>query len=150
MGIISFFIALAVVKALKIRLVNNVLAKMDIDDGIRHSLASGFGFIGFIIAAIIAITMMGGNLSNLALIASALSVGIGFGLQNIINNFVSGIIILFERPIKVGDWVIIREKKGRLNKLISARPKLKHSKIEHYYSECNSAVQLGYQPHAYQ
>lgn len=117
MGIISFFIALAVVKALKIRLVNNVLAKMDIDDGIRHSLASGFGFIGFIIAAIIAITMMGGNLSNLALIASALSVGIGFGLQNIINNFVSGIIILFERPIKVGDWVIISGEEGQVKQI---------------------------------
>lgn len=117
MGIISFFIALTVVKALRVRLVNNVLAKMDIDDGIRHSLASGFGFIGFIIAAIIAITMMGGNLSNLALIASALSVGIGFGLQNVINNFVSGIIILFERPFKVGDWVIIAGEEGQIKQI---------------------------------
>lgn len=117
MGIVTFFIALAVVKALKLRLVNNVLAKMDIDDGIRHSLASGFGFVGFIIAAIIAITMMGGNLSNLALIASALSVGIGFGLQNIINNFVSGIIILFERPFKVGDWVIIAGEEGQIKQI---------------------------------
>ncbi len=117
LGLVSFFVALAVVKALKVRLVNNVLAKMDIDDGIRHSLASGFGFIGFIIAAIIAITMMGGNLSNLALIASALSVGIGFGLQNVINNFVSGIIILFERPIKVGDWVIIDGEEGQVKQI---------------------------------
>ncbi len=117
MGFVAFFIALAVVKAMRIRLVNNVLAKMDIDDGIRHSLASGFGFVGFIIAAIIAIIVMGGNLSNLALIASALSVGIGFGLQNVINNFVSGIIILFERPIKVGDWVIVSGEEGQVKQI---------------------------------
>lgn len=117
MGFVAFFIALAVVKAMRIRLVNNVLAKMDIDDGIRHSLASGFGFVGFIIAAIIAIIVMGGNLSNLALIASALSVGIGFGLQNVINNFVSGIIILFERPIKVGDWVMVSGEEGQVKQI---------------------------------
>lgn len=117
MGLVAFFIALAVVKAMRVRLVNNVLAKMDIDDGIRHSLASGFGFVGFIIAAMIAIIVMGGNLSNLALIASALSVGIGFGLQNVINNFVSGIIILFERPIKVGDWVIVSGEEGQVKQI---------------------------------
>ena len=116
-GIVSFFVALAVVKAIRVRLVNNVLEKMDIDEGIKHSLASGFGFVGFIIAAVIGITMMGGNLSNLALIASALSVGIGFGLQNIINNFVSGIIILLERPVKVGDWVIINGEEGKIKQI---------------------------------
>lgn len=117
LGIVSFFVALAVVKAIRVRLVNNVLEKMDIDEGIKHSLASGFGFIGFIIAAVIGISMMGGNLSNLALIASALSVGIGFGLQNIINNFVSGIIILLERPVKVGDWVIINGEEGKIKQI---------------------------------
>ena len=116
-AILAFFISLAAVKALRGRLVNNVLAKMDIDDGIKHSLSSGFSFVGFILAAIIAITVMGGNLSNLALIASALSVGIGFGLQNVINNFVSGIIILFERPFKVGDWVIVNNEEGRIKQI---------------------------------
>lgn len=116
-AILAFFVSLAVVKALRNRLVNNVLAKMDIDDGIKHSLSSGFSFVGFILAAIIAITVMGGNLGNLALIASALSVGIGFGLQNVINNFVSGIIILFERPFKVGDWVIVNNEEGRIKQI---------------------------------
>ena len=116
-AILAFFVSLAVVKALRVRLVNNVLNKMDIDDGIKHSLSSGISFVGFILAAIIAITVMGGNLSNLALIASALSVGIGFGLQNVINNFVSGIIILFERPFKVGDWVIVNGEEGKIKQI---------------------------------
>ena len=116
-AILSFFVSLAVMKTLRVRLVNNVLTKMDIDDGIKHSLSSGLSFVGFILATIIAITVMGGNLSNLALIASALSVGIGFGLQNVINNFVSGIIILFERPFKVGDWVIVDGEEGRIKQI---------------------------------
>ena len=116
-AILAFLISLAAVKALRGRLVNNVLSKMDIDDGIKHSLSSGFSFVCFILAAIIAITVIGGNLSNLALIASALSVGIGFGLQNVINNFVSGIIILFERPFKVGDWVIVNNEEGRIKQI---------------------------------
>lgn len=112
LAIAVFTITIAVVRMLKRRLMSNILSKMDIDDGIKHSLASGFGFVGFILAAIFAITVLGGNLTNLALIAGALSFGIGLGLQNIVNNFVSGIILLFERPVKVGDWVIINNYEG--------------------------------------
>ena len=111
-GIIVFFAGLGIVRALRRRLMNNVLSKMDIDDGTKHSLASGFGFLGIIIAALLAVAVMGGSLTNLALIAGALSLGIGLGLQNIVNNFVSGIILLFERPIRVGDWVIVNGQEG--------------------------------------
>ena len=117
LAICTFFVTLTVMKALRSKLVTNVLNQMDIDEGIRNSLASGFGFIGFIIAAILAIIVLGGNLSNLALIAGALSVGIGLGLQNIVNNFVSGIILLFERPIKVGDWVKIDGEEGKVKQI---------------------------------
>lgn len=117
LGILVFFISVNIVKALKRRLSNNLLSKMDIDDGIKASLESGFGSVGFVISALIAIAIMGGDLSNLALIAGALSVGIGLGLQNIVNNFVSGIILLFERPIKVGDWVIINGEEGKVKQI---------------------------------
>lgn len=116
-GVGAFFAALAFFKMLRNRFFNQVLAKMNIDDGIRHSLSSGLGFVGFILAAIIGITIMGVDLTNLAIIASALSVGIGFGLQNVINNFVSGIIILFERPFKVGDWVVFNGEEGKIKQI---------------------------------
>ncbi len=117
LGFAIFFVAVNVVKALKKRLVGNVLNKMDIDEGIKASLESGFGSIGYVLSALLAIAIMGGDLGNLALIAGALSVGIGLGLQNVVNNFVSGIIILFERPIKVGDWVNINGEEGRVKQI---------------------------------
>lgn len=111
-GIAIFIISITLVRVLKGKLMTNILEKMDIEEGIRHSLASGFGFVGFVLAIIISILVMGGNLTNLALIAGALSFGIGLGLQNIVNNFVSGIILLFERPVKVGDWVVVNNYEG--------------------------------------
>lgn len=111
-GFVVFFITIAIIKALKRRLENNVLARMDIDEGIKHSLASGFGSIGYVVAGLLAIAIMGGSLTNFALIAGALSFGVGLGLQNVVSNFVSGIILLFERPIKVGDWIVVNGEEG--------------------------------------
>lgn len=116
-GIVVFFGSLALVKVVKTRLTANVFSKLDIDDGIKHSLSSGVSFVGFILSSLLAIIVMGGDLTSLAVIAGALSVGIGFGLQNITNNFVSGIIILFERPIKIGDWVIINGEEGQIKQI---------------------------------
>ena len=117
LGLLIFFVAVNIVRALKKRLASNVLCKMDIDEGIKASLESGFGSIGYVLSALLAIAIMGGDLGNLALIAGALSVGIGLGLQGVVNNFVSGIIILFERPIKVGDWVSINGEEGRVKQI---------------------------------
>lgn len=97
-----------------------VFAKANIDPGVRNSFRTLIGYVGLVIAAVSAITMMGLNLANLAIIAGALSVGIGFGLQSIVNNFVSGLILLFERPIKVGDWIVIASGEG-IVKQISVR-----------------------------
>ncbi len=116
-GLLVFLISLTLVKMMKNRLSNNLLNRINMDEGIKHSLISGFSFTGFIISAILAIVAMGVDLSNLAVIAGALSVGIGFGLQDVIKNLVSGIILLFERPFKVGDWVLIGGEEGKIKQI---------------------------------
>lgn len=116
-GLLVFAISLSIVRIFKNRLTNSLLNRINMDEGIKHSLVSGVSFTGFIISIILAISAMGVDLSNLAVIAGALSVGIGFGLQDVIKNLVSGIIILFERPFKVGDWVILAGEEGKIKQI---------------------------------
>jgi small-conductance mechanosensitive channel len=75
------------------------------DSGLSNSVSTGISYLGVGVTLICAFTAMGLGFQQIALIASALSVGIGFGLQQIVQNFVSGIILLVERPVKVGDWI---------------------------------------------
>jgi len=116
-GVAVFFVSYALVKIFRRHLMQNAFTHLEIDEGIRHSLDSFINFIGFVLSILFAIVAMGGSMTNLTVIAGALSVGIGFGLQNVINNFVSGIIILFERPFKVGDWVEIDGEEGKIKQI---------------------------------
>lgn len=75
------------------------------DKSVYYSMIKLLGYVGWIVGLWGCLSLMGLNLQNLAIIFGALSVGIGFGLQTIVNNFVSGLLILFERPISVGDWI---------------------------------------------
>jgi len=79
----------------------------DWDSGIKYTVSTSMHYVILVLTALIALNTLGISLTNLALVAGGLGVGIGFGLQNIVSNFLSGLILLFERPVKVGDMLVI-------------------------------------------
>ena len=119
-AIFTFVAILAGTRLVQTGLQRGPLAHSRMDAGVQNSLVTLIGYLGLVLAAATALSIAGVDLSNLALIAGALSVGIGFGLQSIVNNFVSGLILLFERPVKVGDWIVTNSGEG-IVKRISVR-----------------------------
>lgn len=117
LAIAAFVGILALTRLFQSAMQRGPFAHSRIDPGIQNSLTTLFGYVGLVLAAVVALGMLGFNLTSLALIAGALSVGIGFGLQSIVNNFVSGIILLFERPVKVGDWIVTTSGEGIVKKI---------------------------------
>jgi len=110
-------IGVVATRALKRWLEERFLPETNLDVGVRSSIGTGAGYAGVILATLIALSYVGLNLQNVAIVAGALSVGIGFGLQSIINNFVSGLILLVERPIKVGDRIEVGTRMGVVKRI---------------------------------
>lgn len=107
-GVFVFAISMFITKILKGKILNSRIKQ----DNIKTSLASGIQFFGFVVSVLISLPAMGFSLTSFTLIASALSFGAGLGAQNIVNNFISGLIILFGRSIKTGDWIVINGQEG--------------------------------------
>jgi potassium efflux system protein len=112
-----FFLVLAAAQALRRWLDTRLLPLTRLDLGFRNSIGATLGYAGFIVAAMMALSNLGIGVEKLAIVAGALSVGIGFGLQSIVNNFVSGLILLWERAIRVGDWVVLGEEQGYIRRI---------------------------------
>jgi potassium-dependent mechanosensitive channel len=94
-----------------------ILSQTRFDKGVQDSVRKGASYAGYILAVAFALGAAGLDFSNIAIVAGALSVGIGFGLQSIINNFVSGLILLAERPVRVGDWVVLNSGEGIIRRI---------------------------------
>lgn len=115
LGVLFFIILSLTTRWLRVYIIKN--SDWRLEHSSKESLASIVGYIGFAFAFLLSALIIGVNFSGLALIAGALSVGIGFGLQNIVNNFVSGVILLIERPIKLGDRIVVGETEGYVKKI---------------------------------
>jgi small-conductance mechanosensitive channel len=104
-------------RLLKHWLETRYLPTTNLDNGMQVSAATLFGYAGGVIAVALALSALGIGLERIAWVASALSVGIGFGLQAVVQNFVSGLILLAERPVKVGDWVSLGGVEGDIRRI---------------------------------
>jgi potassium-dependent mechanosensitive channel len=116
-AIALFVIGLGATRAVRRWVESRYLPKTQLDVGVRTSLSAAVTYLGALIAILVAFAYLGLSVSQIALFASALSVGIGFGLQSIISNFVSGLILLAERPVRVGDWIAIGDLEGDVQKI---------------------------------
>ncbi|RWN52271.1 mechanosensitive ion channel family protein [Mesorhizobium sp.] len=116
-GIVVFIIGYFLTRWFQGWLDGSVMARGKVDTGVRNSIRLAVGYAGVALAALVGVSAAGIDLSNLALVAGALSLGIGFGLQNVVSNFVSGLILLAERPFKVGDWIVAGEISGTVKKI---------------------------------
>ncbi|MFF5866459.1 DUF3772 domain-containing protein [Pseudomonas sp. NPDC012596] len=105
------------IRVLKRWLSERLLPETDMDAGMRASLVTLVGYLGFLFLAMLVMSTLRINLTSLTWVVSALSVGIGFGLQQIVQNFISGLILLTERPVKVGDWVSLAGVEGDIRRI---------------------------------
>jgi potassium-dependent mechanosensitive channel len=115
--IVLLVIGFTITRAIRRWLEKSYLPHTKLDVGLRNSIATSIGYLGIIITSMMAASTLGLSLDKLTIVAGALSVGIGFGLQSIVNNFVSGLILLWERPIRVGDWIVVGDEQGIVKRI---------------------------------
>jgi len=117
MAIIAFAVCMLLARLVRSIVRDRVLPTVDAPLPLRQSIDAGLNYVGVIVAILIGIGALGVDFTNLAIVLGALSVGIGLGLQNIANNVISGVILLVERPIKAGDWIIVNGHEGFVRRI---------------------------------
>ncbi|WP_284424771.1 DUF3772 domain-containing protein [Acidovorax sp. SUPP1855] len=105
------------IRVLKRWLSDRYFPNTSLEPGMRSSIVSLLGYVGGVLVVAAALAALGISVERIAWVASALSVGIGFGLQAIVQNFISGLILLAERPVKVGDWVVLGDTEGDVRRV---------------------------------
>ncbi|WP_157900198.1 DUF3772 domain-containing protein [Rhodoferax koreense] len=116
-ALLVLVLGLTAVRLLKGWLTAKLLPTTSLDAGMQTSAVTLFNYAGVVLAVALAMSAVGIGLERIAWVASALSVGIGFGLQAVVQNFVSGLILLAERPVKVGDWVALGGVEGDIRRI---------------------------------
>jgi len=119
-ALLTVVLGLLIVSGMKRWVRERVMPNTQLDLGMQNSISTGVGYVGGLIVIMIAIMVLGIDFSSIALVAGALSVGIGFGLRTVVENFVAGLLLLIERPIKTGDWIVVGTTEG-IVKSISVR-----------------------------
>lgn len=117
LAIVFFAGGIFITRAVQRWLQSKYLPHTHLDAGLKNSITMGFGYLGFVLTSAVSVSYLGLSLDKLTIVAGALSVGIGFGLQSIVNNFVSGLILLAERGIRVGDWVVVGGEQGHVRRI---------------------------------
>ncbi|HCY78040.1 MAG TPA: mechanosensitive ion channel protein MscS [Ignavibacteriales bacterium] len=115
--LLLLFLLFFITSKLKKWFVYKVFAKSNVELGVRIAVATIIRYLIVLIGLFVILQTLGIDLSSVTILAGALGIGIGFGLQNVTNNFVSGLIILFERPIKVGDRIEVGNINGDVKKI---------------------------------
>ncbi len=117
LAVLLFIAIMGTTRAVQGWLESKFLPRTKLDAGLRNSIRISLGYVGFTLALALALSTLGLGFERLAIVAGALSVGIGFGLQSVVNNFVSGLILLWERAIRVGDWIAVGEEQGYVRRI---------------------------------
>ncbi|MGV6393743.1 DUF3772 domain-containing protein [Pseudomonas caspiana] len=117
LALICLVVGLLAIRVLKDWFGERLLPETNMDAGMQASLVTLIGYIGFVLVVAVVMSTLHISLTNLTWVVSALSVGIGFGLQAIVQNFISGLILLTERPVKVGDWVSLAGVEGDIRRI---------------------------------
>ncbi len=114
---IYLLVGVGIARGLQRWITSALLPRTGLEPSLQSSISTIVGYVGVIVAIMVSMSELGLNLENLALVAGALSVGIGFGLQAIVSNFVSGLILLAERPVRVGDTIAVKGEEGYVRRI---------------------------------